>query len=101
MKRWHRILLGIVLLSGGSQLFKNSHTNSELGAALVLFISFCIIICSFWLFFGKIKKTATLNAASSSSVRYKCVDCNKIVQESDLINDALLCPSCHGRIEQV
>ena len=101
MKRWHRVLLGLWLLSGGSYLSKNSHPNTELGAAIILLTSLCIIILSFWLFFGKIKKAAASNTTPISSVQYRCVDCNQIFQESELKNDALLCPSCQGRVAQL
>jgi DNA-directed RNA polymerase subunit RPC12/RpoP len=101
MKRWQRVLIGLGLLSGGAQFSKNNNPNSEFGAALILLIDLCIVICSFWLFFGKIKKTEASSATQSSSALYRCVDCNITVQENDLKNDALLCPSCHGRVEQV
>ena len=101
MKRWHRVLLGMWLLSGGSYLFKNSHQSTELGAGIILLTGLCITIFSFWLFFGKIKKTVPSGTTSSSSARYRCLDCNKTLQESELKNDALLCPSCQGRIEQI
>ena len=99
MKRWHRVLLGVILLLNGSQLFKVAHPTTELGSAIVLLISLCIIILSFWLFFGKIKKVAISSPISNSATHYKCVDCNKAFQESELKNDALFCPSCGGRVE--
>jgi len=99
MKRWHRVLLGIWLLYGGSYLFKNSHPNSESGVMLVFLVAACIIMGSLWLFFGELKKTATLSSTSSSSASYKCVKCNKIFQAADLKNDTLVCPSCGGHVE--
>jgi hypothetical protein len=61
MKRWQRVWLGLGLLAAGSQLSKNSHPKTELGAAISLLVSFSIIIWSFWLFFGKIKKDVDAN----------------------------------------
>lgn len=48
-----------------------------------------------------ITPTVPTGATSNSSILYKCVDCNKTIRETDLINDALLCPACRGRVEQI